>query len=192
MSSVLKKIIYLAVLVEACGIVNCSMRTLSLGTRNLVYWPGIESSPSALGAWSLSLWTTGEIPNQSFFRIFFPGSPPGYLLKHLEKFCFGLSFWRPWIMSLIRKISLLMSWIYLVIYLFGLINPQGLNFSLDKTLTYCEDCKTWFSTKCNFLFTLILHNHTGSPLHVSTHRHTHSHTLLCAHNFFLFSLARNF
>ena len=129
MSSVFKKIIYSVVLVEACGIVNCSMRTLSLGIQNLVYWPGIESSSSALGAWSLSLWTTGEIPNQSFFRKFFPGSPPGYLLKHLEKFCFGLSFWRPWIMSLISKISLLMSWIYLVIYLFGLINPQGLNFS---------------------------------------------------------------
>ena len=35
--------------------------------------------------------------------------------------------------------------------------------------------KTWFSTKCNFLFTLILHNHIGSPLHVCTHTHTHTH-----------------
>ena len=46
---------------------------------------------------------------------------------------------------------------------------------------YCYKCqkrdviwnKTWFSTKCNFLFTLILHNHIGSPLHVYTHTHTH-------------------
>lgn len=46
--------------------------------------------------------------------------------------------------------------------------------------------KTWFSTKCNFLFTLILHNHIGSHLHVCTHRHTHAHTSLCTQFLFIF------
>lgn len=36
-----------------------------------------------------------------------------------------------------------------------------------------SEIRPTFSTKCNFLFTLILHNHIGSPLHVYTHTHTH-------------------
>ena len=42
-------------LVAACGISSCSM-------QDLVLWPGLEPRPPALGAWSLSHWTTREVP----------------------------------------------------------------------------------------------------------------------------------
>ena len=35
---------------------------LSFVMWDLVPWLGIESQPSALGEWSLSLWTTKEVP----------------------------------------------------------------------------------------------------------------------------------
>ena len=35
---------------------------LSCDTRDLVLWPGIESGPPALGAWSHSRQTIGEVP----------------------------------------------------------------------------------------------------------------------------------
>ena len=38
------------------------MQTLSGGMWDLVPWPGIEPEPPALGAWSLSHWTTREVP----------------------------------------------------------------------------------------------------------------------------------
>ena len=47
---VFKKHIYLNV----CGL-SCSM-------WDLVPWPGIEPRPPTLGAWSLSHWTTMEVP----------------------------------------------------------------------------------------------------------------------------------
>ena len=46
----------------ACGIFSCGMRTLSCGMWDLVPWPEIEPGPPALGAWSLSHWTTREVP----------------------------------------------------------------------------------------------------------------------------------
>ena len=47
-------------LVEACKIFSCSM-------WDLVPWPGIEPRPPALGARSLSHWTTREVPRCIFF-----------------------------------------------------------------------------------------------------------------------------
>ena len=41
---------------------RCSIWTLSCCTWDLVPRPGIEHSPPALGAWSLSHWTTREVP----------------------------------------------------------------------------------------------------------------------------------
>ena len=41
-----------------CRIFSCSM-------HNLVPWPGIKLGPPAFGAWSLSHWTTGEVPLMS-------------------------------------------------------------------------------------------------------------------------------
>ena len=35
---------------------------LSCSMQDLVPWPGIEPGPGALGAWSLSHWTTREVP----------------------------------------------------------------------------------------------------------------------------------
>ena len=69
----LKKCIYLFiwiqwVLVEAHGIVNlyCGMRDLfsflSCGIWDLVPWPGVEPWSPALEPWSLSHWSTREIP----------------------------------------------------------------------------------------------------------------------------------
>ena len=47
------------VLVAACGISSWRM-------QDLVPWPGIKPEPPASGAWSLSQWTTREIPQLSF------------------------------------------------------------------------------------------------------------------------------
>ena len=41
---------------------SCSMQTLSCGMWDLVSWPGIEPGFPALEAWSLSHWTTSEVP----------------------------------------------------------------------------------------------------------------------------------
>ena len=54
------------ILVTACGIFSCGMRTLTCSMWDLVPWPGIEPGPSALGAWSLSHWTTREVSVLSF------------------------------------------------------------------------------------------------------------------------------
>ena len=43
------------IFIATCGILSCS-------TWDLVSWPGIEHGPPALGAWSLSHWTTREVP----------------------------------------------------------------------------------------------------------------------------------
>ena len=40
---------------------SCSMWTLSPSMWDLVSWPGMELRPPALGAWSLSHWTAGEV-----------------------------------------------------------------------------------------------------------------------------------
>ena len=51
------------ILIGACRIFDfhCGMLTLSCGMWNLVFWPGIEPGPPALGARSLSHWTTREV-----------------------------------------------------------------------------------------------------------------------------------
>ena len=53
----LKIFIYLAVLSLSCSI----YRIFSCGMWDLVPWPGIEPGPPALGARSLSHWTTREV-----------------------------------------------------------------------------------------------------------------------------------
>ena len=53
--------------VAACVIFSCGMRTFSWGMWNLVPWPGMEPGPPALGAQSLSHWTTREVPVVSFY-----------------------------------------------------------------------------------------------------------------------------
>ena len=54
---------------------TCSMQILGCGTWDLVPWPGIEPEPPALGVWSLSHWTTREVPGQCFWQGLF-------LLRH--------------------------------------------------------------------------------------------------------------
>ena len=49
-------------LVAARGLLSWRMRTLSCGMRDLVPRPGIEPGPPALGAQSLTHWTTREVP----------------------------------------------------------------------------------------------------------------------------------
>ena len=44
------------------GPFRCSMQTLRYGMGDLVPWPEIEPGPPTLGAWSLSNWTTREVP----------------------------------------------------------------------------------------------------------------------------------
>ena len=52
----------LLVLVVACGIFSCGM-------WDLVPWPGIEPGPPALGAQSLSHWTTREVPRTANLKL---------------------------------------------------------------------------------------------------------------------------
>ena len=61
------------VLVAACGIFSWSIRALSCRMWGLVLGLGIQPEPPALGAWSVSRWTTREIPNHlnCFIEIFF-------------------------------------------------------------------------------------------------------------------------
>ena len=67
----LKILIYLAhrVLVVACRIFSCDMRTLRCGMWDLVPSPGIKPGPPALEAQSLSHWTTREGPILAFLRL---------------------------------------------------------------------------------------------------------------------------
>ena len=53
-------------LVAACGIFSCSMWTLRCGLWDLVPQPGIKLRTPALGTWSLSHWTTSEVPVFAF------------------------------------------------------------------------------------------------------------------------------
>ena len=49
------------VLVEACGLLSCGMHAGSSSP------PAIEPGPPALGAWSLTHWTTREVPLATYF-----------------------------------------------------------------------------------------------------------------------------
>ena len=68
------------VLVAACTIfdLHCGMQILSCGMWDLVPWPGIKPRPPALGAWSLSYWTTREVSCTYLFKLqFYPDVCPG-------------------------------------------------------------------------------------------------------------------
>ena len=47
-------------------IFSWGMQTLSCGMWDLFPWPGIEPTPPALGTWSLTHWTTREVPRCMF------------------------------------------------------------------------------------------------------------------------------
>ena len=57
------------IFVAACGIFSCGMRTFSCGMWDLVSQPGIQPRPPALGAWSLTHWTTREVPVDSSINL---------------------------------------------------------------------------------------------------------------------------
>ena len=63
------------VLTVTCRIFSCYKQTLSCGMWDLVPWPGMEPGPHQLGAWSLSHWTTREVPLlwllEPLFRILY-------------------------------------------------------------------------------------------------------------------------
>ena len=56
------------VLVAICEIFSFGIWSLSYGMWDLVPWPGIEPGPPALGAQSLSHWTTREAPECKVFE----------------------------------------------------------------------------------------------------------------------------
>ena len=58
------------VLVAACRIFIAACRIFSYSMWNLVPWLGIEPNPPVLGAWSLSHWTTREVPIPIFLKVF--------------------------------------------------------------------------------------------------------------------------
>ena len=116
--------IYLFIYLAALG--------LSCGMRDLVPWPGIESGPPALGAQSLSHWTTREVPPAILefslyvfgFQKFDSGMPEyGFLVFILLRV-----YWASWVcgfMSFInfRNFSAIISFfkIYLFIFIFGCV-----------------------------------------------------------------------
>ena len=51
-----------------------AMPGLSCSMWDLVPWPGIEPGSPALGAWSISHWTTREVPYPYFLRLHLPDS----------------------------------------------------------------------------------------------------------------------
>ena len=53
-----------SIFVVACGIFSCSK-------WDLVPSPGMKLWPSALGAWNLSHWTTGEVPDFPFLNSYY-------------------------------------------------------------------------------------------------------------------------
>ena len=62
--------IYLAALCLSCGTggLHCLTYDLCCSMRDLVPWPGIEPGPPALGAQSLTHWTTREVPIHTFVK----------------------------------------------------------------------------------------------------------------------------
>ena len=67
------------VLPVACGIFSCIMQALSCSKWDVIVRPGTEHLPTALGAWSLSPWTTREVP---IFRYWRKTCMPFYLPPH--------------------------------------------------------------------------------------------------------------
>ena len=56
------------VLIEAHETFSCGIQTFSCGIWDPVPQPGIEPGPPALEAWSLSHWTTMEVPLNIFLK----------------------------------------------------------------------------------------------------------------------------
>ena len=71
---------------SACRIFSCGLQTLSCNMWYLVPWLGIEPGLPALGAWSLSYWTTREVPFKKIFVEVAFERPP-YPLPHLGTKC---------------------------------------------------------------------------------------------------------
>ena len=59
-----------ASLVAACEVFSCDMQILSCGMWDLVPWPGIKPRTPAMGAESLSHWTTREVPLPIYFVLY--------------------------------------------------------------------------------------------------------------------------
>ena len=77
------------VLVVAQGIFTCGLQTLRCLMWGLVPWPGSEPRPPALGAQSLSHWSTGEVsPILFLFKNVFSIS---YIFSGLPRFPGGAS-----------------------------------------------------------------------------------------------------
>ena len=73
------------IFVASCRIFPVAPGLSSCGMWNIVSWPGIEPRPPTLGAWSLSHWTTREVPGCTAW--YFLPSPPA-VLKGFRKFSF--------------------------------------------------------------------------------------------------------
>ena len=54
------------ILVATSKIFTCVMQTLTYSMWDLVPWPGFEPGPPALGAQSLSHWTSRKVPRETF------------------------------------------------------------------------------------------------------------------------------
>ena len=70
------------VFVASGEIFSCGLPALSCSTWRRVPWPGIGPRPPAWAAWSLSHWTTREVPTV-FLHSINKGFPGGSVVKNL-------------------------------------------------------------------------------------------------------------
>ena len=123
-----------------CNRSYCACRVFSCGMQ---LWPGIELWPPALGAWSLSHWTTGEVPG------------PAFLTFHLNpinspKRWFSFAFWGSSPSAWIRKLNPSKD----------LLFPHN-RFDGRKTLNW----EAHRGTRSSFLGALVWLSHAPSSLH---------------------------
>ena len=105
-------------------IFSCSMRTLSCGMWDLVPWPGIKPGPPALGAWSLTHWTTREVHRCMFEWEQSPDFPS--FLDILECHWKGIVHRQLWAQKGSRRAA--------VLYTLSAINSHWILKSRDSTL----------------------------------------------------------
>ena len=90
----------------SCVIFSCSMGSLNCNTWDVVPQPRIGPGPPALGAWSLSHCTIGEVPKGgSFFDRYFSH----WSILSLPRMCKAVQK-KNWTVIILDKFSLTQSW----------------------------------------------------------------------------------
>ena len=120
-------------LVAAWGLLSCGMWTLSCGMHVGSSSPGVEPGAPALGAWSLTYWTTREVPILVIFVFFLLGWSSWKVCQFCWYFLI-INFWFQWFffyISLFHFIDFLPSLICSSVFLF--LNVKAYVFDLRSS-----------------------------------------------------------